>query len=740
MGNQLQLIKEYPEYRYLQSQPWLMNVLKKEYPDLYEEFKAAVKAGNIIVDGSTWVEPDVNLPSGESLVRQYLYGKRFLKEEFGVDSKVMWLPDSFGCGATLPQIMKGCGVEYFFSAKLPWVYNDGETFPLTSFRWRGIDGTEVLSHVITNYASPMRPVNIKRLWARPGNYAMDTGIRAYPFGHGDGGGGATRIHLEYARREADLEGVPKIKMTTPQNFFEDLSKLDLRYKYTGELYYPAHRGTYTAQAKTKKLNRRAELALRDAELVDALFDRDDRNAYEQQWKTVLFNQFHDIIPGSSISEVYTKAEKELADVEAWAQARTAETLSSVAAPQEKTLSLMNTLSWQRQALVALPAGSAGARDRLGNWLETQKWEDTVYALVQLPSVGTETICLTDDKALVGESDRELYLENDRIRVQFNPLGEIVSIMDKETGNESLRGKANQFRMYLDMPLFCDAWDVDSHYGDQEVTLEGETQISEVTRGPLFSALRISRKLNCSALTQTVILRQGTKQLDFVTRVDWQETHKLLKVCFDTNFNTDELYSETQFGYVKRPAHRSTPYARDRFEVCQHKWSALVENKRIFALLNDCKYGIGANNGEIGMTLLKSSMAPAMDADKGVQEFTYSMLLAEDITQVIRAGWERNVPVCQVSGQYTMPSAFVLSEENVIIDTVKKAEDGSGEVIVRLYESANTMTSCTLHTSLPVKEAWLTNLLEEQRSQIPVENGDIRLQLRGFEIVTLKLKL
>ncbi len=740
VGNQLQLIKEYPEYRYLQSQPWLMDVLKKEYPELYAEFKEAVKAGNIVVEGGSWVEPDVNLPSGESLVRQYLYGKKFLKEEFGVDSRIMWLPDSFGCGCALPQIMKGCGLDYFLSAKLPWVYNDGEKFPMTSFRWKGIDGTEVLSHVMTNYESSMIPRGIRRLWYRPDNHAMETGIRIYPFGHGDGGGGATRLHLEYARREKDLEGVPKIKMSTPTEFFEDLSRCDIRDTYTGELYYPAHRGTYTTQAKTKKLNRRAELSLRSAEMADALFGTDDRNDYEENWKTVLFNQFHDIIPGSSIAEVYIQTEAELSEVISWADGRTRAALEGWTAPDDKCLTLFNTLSWPRKVLVALPEGIGAAWDGDGKALLTQRRGETVYALAELPSCGVAVIRVDAGDAPAEKAEETLCLENDLIKVMFNACGEIVSIFDKETGLESLSGRANRFRMYQDMPLFCEAWDIDSHYQEQELTLEEDTKISQVFRGPLMSSLKIEKRLHDSRLVQTVILREGCRQVDFVTKVDWKENQKLLKVFFETNLNADGLDSEMQYGYINRPNRRNNDYDRDRFEVCQHRWSALAENRRIFAVLNDCKYGISAEGGNVGLTLLKASAAPAFDADKGMQEFTYSILLAKEVSQVVRAGWELNTDVPAVRGRCTEGSVFSVSADNVILDAVKKAEDGSGAVVVRLYECANSLTGCTLKTSLPVKAAYITNMLEETVQKIPADQGEISIQLKGFEVVTLKLEL
>ena len=737
VGNQLQMIKKYPEYRYLQSQPWLLDVLKNEYPELYEEFKEAVKAGNIIVDGAMWVEPDLNVPSGESLVRQLMYGKRFIKEEFGIDSRMVWVPDVFGCGCSLPQIINGCDCDYFFNAKLPWIYNDGTPIPRSTFMWRGIDGTEIPTHIIAGYGSECKPNVIKRhrdLYASK----EQTPMEAFPFGYSDGGGGAVRDHMEYFRREVDLQGLPRLKMSSPDELFKDICECGINEKYTGELYYCAHRGTYTSQAKTKLLNRRSELALRDAEMANAIFGGDDRTVYEKLWKTLLFNQFHDILPGSSIHEVYVQAERELAEVVNAAETRCAEAVSGALTADGSALTLFNSLSWDRTADVVLPAGATGALDADGAVLPSQKCDDGVHVLVDVPSCGTKTVTLNNGEPSAACAQSGLTLENDLICITFDRSGEITSIIDNETGIEYLSGKANRFAMYADMPLFCDAWDIDSYYEKHRLDIPDITEIVNVTRGPLFSSLVIKKKLGSSTLTQTVTLRAGRKQVDFITTVDWQETHKLLKVFFDTNINTSKIVSEMQYGYIDRPAHRSDNYSKERFEVCQHKWSALCENKRIFALLNDCKYGVGALDGSIGLTLLKSAADPDFTADKGVQSFTYSIMLAGDIVETVRAAWELNVPTVSVNGKGKDISALWVSADNVIIDTVKSAEDGSGDMIVRLYECSNSMTKCTLGTGFPIKAAYAVNMLEANEHELPICDGVVELSLHGFEVVTIKL--
>lgn len=739
VGNQLRMIKKYPEYKYLQPQPWLLDVLKNEYPELYAEVKEAVKAGNFIVDGAMWVEPDLNLPSGESLIRQMMYGKRFIMEEFGIDSRMVWLPDVFGCGCSLPQIIKGCDADYFFNSKLPWVYNGGNPIPRSTFMWRGIDGTTVPTHIISGYGAECKPNVIKRQAELYQSKELAP-IMALAFGYSDGGGGATREHMEYMRREADLEGMPKMKMSTPAELFEGLCDAGITDEYRGELYYCAHRGTYTAQAKTKLLNRRAELALRDAEMANALFGGDDRAVYERLWKTVLFNQFHDILPGSAVGEVYTATERELAEVVTSANERTCDAVSAVLTEDKNSLTLFNSLSWDRKANIILPDGVEAASFCDGSILPSQKCDDGVHVLADVPACGTVSIKLERGKSPATVDTCGLTLENDLVSFVFDRSGEITSIIDKENGCEYLAGRANRFAMYADMPLFCDAWDIDSYYEDNEIDISDITEISAITSGALFSSLTVKKKIGESVLCQKVILQNGKKQLDFVTDVEWKETHKLLKVYFDTNLNSSVITSEMQFGHVDRPAHRNDSYAKERFEVCQHKWSALCENKRIFSLLNDCKYGIGANNGSIGLTLLKSSTDPDFNADKGTHRFTYSIMLSNDITDTVKAAWELNVPAVRVAGAAKSCSAFTLSADNVIIDTVKAAEDGSGDVIVRLYECSNSMTKCQLLTSLPVKRAYVTDMIENNKAEAMLEDNGISLTLRGFEVVTLRLIL
>ncbi|MCD6289876.1 MAG: alpha-mannosidase, partial [Anaerolineae bacterium] len=686
LANQLALFQEYPDYKYVQSQPHLYQMVKRRYPDLYERLKQAVAAGNIIPEGGMWVEADTNIPSGESLIRQFLHGKRFFREEFGVESELLWMPDVFGYSAALPQIMRGCGIKYFASAKIFWNYNGGEPFPYNTFIWEGIDGSEVLAHLYKNYNSHTVPDLVIQHWK---DRVQKDGIstRLMPFGWGDGGGGPDRNHLEFIRRERDLEGVPRVRLTSPIEFFKDQEKRGIPdARYVGELYFQAHRGTYTSQARIKRGNRKSELALREAEmwgvaarvLAGYAFPTQE---IEDAWRSVLLNQFHDILPGSSIHRVYEEAEAAHRSV-----IETAERVANAAASQitreAQAMAIFNSLSWGRKALVTLPDGSRGAVGPSGEALPVQAVGDKVVVEVQVPSCGWTTLQLVDEGAegLVegGVTATDRVLENDLLRVEFNDRGEIVSILDKEAERELAAGVCNQFRMYKDVPSRFDAWDIDSMYERTPVELDEPASIEVVTAGPLVATLRITRRLHQSQMTQEVTLRRDSRRVDFHTVIDWQERHKLLKVAFPVDFHADEAIHEIQFGHIRRPTHRSRPFDADRFEVVNHKWTALAEENRGFAVLNDCKYGVNVSGNSINLTLLKSALAPDMTADRGRQEFTYAFYawngsFAE--SGIVREAYELNVPVRTAPGAAGEQSLFSVDAPNVIVETVKPAGDG-----------------------------------------------------------------
>jgi alpha-mannosidase len=729
--NQLALIDEYPEHRFLQSQPHLYTMLKKHYPELYERFKAAIESGNVIADGGMWVEADTNISSGESLIRQILYGRQYFKEVLGVESSVLWLPDVFGYSGALPQILKGCGMVGFTTQKITWAYGGGDPFPYNTFWWVGIDGTGIPAHIFTDYNSQTRPNFILDRWnTRLQKNGIDTMIMSY--GWGDGGGGPERDHLEFLHRAQDLEGLPRVKLATPLEFFEDLQRKGMpKERYVGELYFQAHRGTYTSQAKTKKGNRKSEFALREAELwgsaARALKGMEfGPDSLRETWTKVLLNQFHDILPGSSIQRVYQEAEG--LHAEAIADAREAAQMAAgTLAGRGNCVTVFNSLSWPRKALVETASGTAEVVVPACGWTTVDE---------AAPSKDGPTWVRAE--ALQGGG---ACLENDLLRAEFNANGELVSLVDKASGREQMAAPGNRLCLYKDIPDNWDAWDLNAMTESAPVTL-GESGKLEVMPSGLFEAkLRLTRNLNDSHLTSVISLKRGSRRIDFATGIDWRESHKLLKVNFPVTIWTDEAIHEVQFGHLRRPNHSSRQYDADRFEVCNYKWSALAEEGRGVAVLNDSKYGLSVKGNSINLTLLKSALAPDMNADKGLQTFTYAIYYWNGSlidSGVVQEAYDLNVPVMLVNGAGGEGSLFSLSASNIIIEAVKPAEDGSRDVIVRLYESMRTATRTQLATALPFSKAEATDMLENTIEPLEMVNGKIDLDFRPFEIKTVRL--
>ncbi|MFH1421565.1 MAG: glycoside hydrolase family 38 C-terminal domain-containing protein, partial [Planctomycetota bacterium] len=743
-SNQLTLINEYKDYKFLQSQPHLYQMVKSRYPELYEQVKKAVKSGQFIPEGGMWVEADTNITGGESLIRQFIHGKRFFQQEFGVDCELLWLPDVFGYSGSLPQIMCGCGVKYFSTHKILWNYNAGDPFPYNTFTWEGIDGTEVLVHLHNDYCSRTDPATMIGRWnERIQKDGFST--RLIPFGHGDGGGGPTRDHIEYIRREKNIEGVPKVLSASPLDYFKYQESTGMpSAKYVGELYFQAHRGTYTSQAHTKLGNRKSEFLLREAEMWCVVAKAMKNSAIPEKelhntWKTVLLNQFHDILPGSSIHRVYEEAEKAYSDV-----INTVEGIVNKATSKlvnnSKALTVFNSLSWDRAALVALPAGFGGASDVNGNKLPHQVIDSKTYVEATVPSCGWTTLYPSEPpkQSNMLKSAGNL-LENDLLKVRFNNKGEIVSIIDKETGGELAAGLCNSLKMYRDVPTLSDAWDIDSMYQLTPVELKEKADIKVIEAGPLVAKLQVSRNLNNSKLIQEISLCLGSRRVDFHTIIDWQESHKLLKVNFPVNIHANEAVHDIQFGHIRRPNHYSRQFDADRFEVCNHKWTALMEENHGCALLNDCKYGVNVLHNSINLTLLKSALAPDMTADKGRQEFTYSFYSWKGSfadSRVIKESYELNCPIVTVKGKGGEVSNFSVDAPNVIIETVKPAEENLNSVVVRLYESKRTATQCTLTTSLSFVDAYQTDMLEKIKKKIAGKGNKITISFRPFEIKTI----
>jgi alpha-mannosidase len=729
--NQLSLLEEYPEYRFLQSQPQLYTMLKEHYLELYERFKQAVLSGKVIADGAMWVEADTNISAGESLIRQIMYAKQFLRQEFSKDVEVMWLPDVFGYSGSLPQIMLQCGCTSFATQKIAWTYHGGEPFPYNTFLWEGIDGSCIPTHIFTDYNSETRPGNILDRWeSRFQKDGIDSMLLA--FGWGDGGGGPTRDHLEFISRSRDLEGLPRIKLSSPGEFFADLKREGKpKEKYIGELYFQAHRGAFTSQAKTKLRNRRSEIALHEAEFWGTVSNKLTNYHFSAEelkpaWHKLLLNQFHDILPGSSIHRVYEEAAIDYEHILEEANKVTHSAITKLIKSKSKdAVTLFNSLAWERNELLELPEG---------------------IIEVVVPACGWKTIQKKDirNQSRVNRSNRvkisETCLENGFFKANFNTRGELISLIDKETNIEMMAGAGNRFCLYKDIPARFDAWDIDSMTEALLMETDEPVTLEIVESHDFIGKIKLTRKIHLSTITQLITLRKDSRRIDFETTIDWQESHKLLKVAFPVNIFAKEAIHEIQFGHIRRPNHRSRPFDRDRFEVCNHRWTALAEENRGVAILNNCKYGVNVLENSINLTLLKSALAPDPVADKGIQTFTYSFFYwngSFSDSEVVHEGYELNYPVQVQPGEAGEGSIFNIDAANIILETIKMTEDGTGDVIVRMYESKRNFTHCTLSTILPVNKATQTDMVEKNQNELTLSNGKIELVFRPFEIKTIR---
>ncbi len=753
---QLRLIEEYPEYKFIQSQPASYEMCRKYYPELFERIKEAVKGGQWIADGAMWVEPDTNMASGEALIRQLVHGKRYYKEVFDVDSRVLWLPDTFGYTAALPQILKGCGVDYLVTQKIFWSYNEGDQFPYHYFTWQGMDGTSVVSFLPTSYTYRTDPTEANQVWKNR-TQIQDLDAFLMPYGYGDGGGGPTRDFVEYAKRQEDLEGGVRVKMAGPMEFFEDMEEQGGPVNtYVGELYFSAHRGTYTSQALVKKNNRRSELAMRELEMWSSLALGHGLD-YEQSvadglWKELLLNQFHDILPGSSIGRVYEKSSEDHRKIQEKAaelQAKALETLTD--GGNADAVTLWNSLSFEREALVELPESfKEGAKTLEGKEIPVQWAEDKVKALVRIPSCGAVSVVPVKENTLSGaaletatvkQAGEDFVLENGKVIAKVSGKGEVTSFVLKESGREFAAEPMNRFHLYKDVPRLFDAWDIDSNYILQEVEGAKDIKVEVISEG-LESVLKVSGKISESSYVQYIRLAADSNRLVFETEVDWKELHRLLKTSFPVNVYTENGINEMQFGYVERPAHRSKLYDKDRFEVCNHRYSAFCDGAHGAAVLNDCKYGISMNGNALELTLLRAAATPEMRADNGVHSFTYAFTAWEGSfmdSDVVRQGYELNVKPPVSAGSVESFSSVEIDRENVMLDTMKPAEDGSGDVILRLYEAKKAAVEAEISLGFGAGKAYLCDMLENVTEEVEIKDGKVKLPFRAFEVKTLRVK-
>ena len=792
----LELMDEYPEYRFMSSQPVLYTFVKERYPELYEEIKRRAAEGRWEPEGGMWLEADCNLTSGESLVRQFLYGKQFFQEEFGVDSRVLWLPDVFGYSGALPQIMKKCGIDYFMTTKLSW--NQFNKVPDDTLLWEGIDGTKVLTHLIstlgvgqsvdrffTTYNGILHPDAIMGGWQRYQNKEMNHDILV-AFGYGDGGGGPTREMLETGRRmEKGIRGIPKVRQESSLTYFTELSERvkDSRrlHTWTGEFYFEYHRGTYTSMARNKRSNRKSELLLMDLELLSVLAEKRGL-AYpaedlERLWKMVLLNQFHDILPGSSIKEVYEVTKREYEQVAEEGGRLLKERKEAVAGAGDG-VTVFNTLGFTRRSLTVLPDGVTSLTDK-GEALPSQEIGSLRYSLTgEIPSKGYSVYGAVReaDGGTAGEAagDTEAaggVVENSAAesggdtpfsvlktadgfvittpfaKVDMAADGSFTSLLDLSENRQVWKaGEAgNRLRIYEDKPIYYDNWDIDVFYTEKYWDLDEPASIAVTSEGPLCLQITVNRSFMHSRMTQDIRFYAHSPRIDFNTWVDWKEHQYLLKAGFPVDVHTDEAAFDIQFGNVVRKTHTNTSWDRARFESCGHKWMDVSESGYGVSLLNDCKYGHSVREGCIELTLIKSGIEPNPDTDNEEHVFTYSLYphqgtWREADTQKEAA--DLNQPLSAVNGGMPGESyGFAgVKGDSVVLETVKRSEDGNG-IILRLYESRNKRVNAKVSLSCAPVTVTECNLLEEpvdEAGGLMIDRDGFSFVIKPYEIKTYKV--
>lgn len=760
----LKLMEEFPSYKFMSSQPVLYYFLKQRYPELFEKIKQRVAEGRWETEGGMWLEADCNLTSGESLVRQFLHGKRFFREEFGKDNKILWLPDVFGYSGALPQIMKKSGVDYFMTTKLAW--NQINRIPNDTFIWRGIDGSEVLTHLITTvgigqdpkqsffttYNGTLHPDAIMGGWERYQNKEINNDI-LISYGFGDGGGGPTRQMLETSvRMEKGIRGIPKVRQETARVYFDELNervKNNRRLEtWEGEFYFEYHRGTYTSMARNKKGNRKSELMMMDLELLGVLAGDYPMEADTRLWRDIiLLNQFHDILPGSSIGEVYDVTKQEYDQLREEVSGLIRERLHKLAGEGEG-ITVFNTLGFDRDDVVNLGnVDASGLRDENGVVYPVQQTPDGAVAYLRgLPAKGYKTLSVA---AACQESPftrrDEYHLETPFYSIALDECGNFTSIFDKEYDRELVKEgqKANQLRLFEDKPIYYDNWDIDMFYTEKSWPVDELVSMKWTTDGPVRTTLELEYRCSLSTIWQKIHFYAGTRRIDFETKVDWKLHQHLLKAEFPVDIHSDEATFDVQFGNVTRKVHTNTSWDKARFESCGQKWMDFSEGHYGVSLLNDCKYGHSVHDGVIGLTLIKSGVEPNPNADVEVHEFTYSLYPHGETWKqagTVQESYKINQPAYAVAGGEAgkCRSYASVDKSNVILETVKQAEDGNGTVL-RLYECENARTKASLRVPAGVSQAYSTNLLEEIEEELPVLEGKVAFTIKPYEIKTILLR-
>ena len=795
----LGLMDRYPDFHFNQSTAQLYAYVEEDDPALFERIRARVAEGRWDVVGGMWVEPDGNLLAGESWARQLLHGQRYFERAFGVRARVCWLPDTFGYTGNLPQLLAQAGVPSFFTTKLNW--NETDTFPHDLYEWEGLDGTRVLAHAFYNpnggYNGHVEPFDLGETWRHfRGKRHHDQSLLS--FGYGDGGGGPTDAMLEAFERLRDVPGLPRLETGRVETFFERVDRSALPV-WVGEKYLEFHRGTYTTQARTKALHRRLEHELVAAEAAATLATcttlggtddtRDTHDAHDtlhDAWTVLLRNQFHDILPGSSIRSVYETAEREMGEALQRVTTVRDGALRALSSPRARALVVWNLALDERPLHFAtpVPAGGAGLELTLADGTPVPHARTDTQLLVSLehvlvPALGYLTLYLGgtgDDGAPVDDAPdgraapqpgavrgSANELENEHLRVRVAADGTLESVYDKDAAREVLAGRGNALWAYVDVPREYEAWEIDHDYARSGIEIAASQPPELVEAGPVRASLRVVRRHEQSTIVQEYRLSAGARRLDVVTRVDWRGRRQLLRALFPLAVRHHEATFETAFGAVARPTHRNTSWDEARFEVPGHRWADISEAGYGASLLNDAKYGYSAHGGTLGLTLLRAPVFPDPFADEGEHEFTYALYPHEGDwrTGTVAEGHDLNSPLVVVAvpadadagaAAGTSPGAAAAAwrpERSFIacdtpslrLASLKRAEDGD-DLVLRLYDAHGARGIAQLTFDVPIAGAHACDLLEEPLSDddARVDDGRLAVPFTPYGVTTWRLRL
>ncbi len=779
----LSLMDQYPEYKFMSSQPQLYQYLKEDHPAIYKQVQERIKEGRWEAEGAMWLEADCNLIAGESLVRQIIYGKRFFKEEFNVESKVLWLPDVFGYSAALPQILKKSDVDYFMTTKISW--NEYNCMPYDTFYWHGIDGTDVLTYFITTrdyetdgrvetqatYNGDTTPTQVMGAWQRYQQKDINKEVLNC-FGYGDGGGGPTKEMIENVRRlEKGIPGAPSVRYGSVVDFFQRLEDRVGKHphmpRWYGELYLEYHRGTYTSMARNKKANRRSEFMTMDAEwlstanqLVDTEYDY-PKETLRHIWGKTLLNQFHDIIPGSSIKSVYEDSKADYEEIAGLNEAiieKGLQGLNSQLNLKKDSVVVYNGTGFVQDGLITveLPEGMSYVRIKDGEEVlpvQYTKDNSVLFYGTGVPSKGYKSFSyegIEEPDAFedFGSISTDV-IETSYLRLTLDKEGYFVEIYDKKADRQLLKDgeRGNVLQAFEDKPHDFDAWDINIYYTEKMWLVDDLVDIEVVEDGPVRKSLRINRRFLDSTMCQEIRVYRDDPRVDFVNDIDWKETQVLLKTAFPVDINATKATYEIQYGNVERPTHWNTSWDYARFEVCAHKWADFSEGNYGLALMNDCKYGHDIHNGVMRLSLIKSAKHPNVDADRERHQFTYSIYAHDgDFKQgqVVKKAYGLNQPFyarlvkAQEGTLSPMLSFASVNKDNVVLEVFKKAEEGEG-IILRMYECFNERTKVTCQLSDTFGSVEETNLIERSLGVIAKETNQFTVTLKPYEIKTFILK-